>query len=395
MKLHFSIINMRIYSREIRHELRKAAGAFGALILTGPRRSGKTFLLRRTFPKASYHLLEDPDVIGRIKADPRGWMESVRTPAILDEVQNVPELFAYVRSHIDMRGGRSGQWFITGSQDLSLMQGVTESMAGRAAVFSLLPLSYRETGSWNLIRGGFPEVVLRPRGASIWFNSYIQTYLERDVRALKAVKDLSTFRRFMAMVAARHGQILNRTDIAAPLGVSVPTVSEWLGVLETTGQIVLVPPFYENFGKRLIKSPKLYWLDSGLVCFLLRIENERQLENSPFLGAVFEGFLAAEIIKKQINTGRAREIYFFRDAQGLEVDFLVPRPGGGMQLIEAKWAKTITPAMTRPLTALKLAIKKKNVEALIVHRAPAHGERLRTVVPGVGTLSVEEFLSES
>jgi len=178
----------------------------------------------------------------------------------------VPELFAYVRSHIDRTGGKSGQWFLTGSQDLSLMHGVTESMAGRAAVFGLLPLSFRETGSWNLLRGGFPEVVLRPKGAPVWFNSYIQTYLERDVRALRAVKSLATFRRFLALVAARHGQILNRSDLAAPLGVSVPTVSEWLGVLETTGQIVLVPPFYENFGKRLIKSPKLYWLDSGLVC---------------------------------------------------------------------------------------------------------------------------------
>src|SRR5262249_52743066 len=155
----------------------------------------------------------------------------------------------------------------------------------------------------------------------------------------------------------------------------------WLGVLETTGQITLMPPFYENFGKRLIKSPRLYWLDSGLVCFLLRIENARQLENSPFLGAVFEGVLASEIIKRQINAGRAREVYYFRDAQGLEVDFLVPRTGGAMELIEAKWSKTIRPEMAKPLTALKAAMRKRKVEALIVHRAPVHGERIETVVP--------------
>ena len=386
---------MRIYRRELAVEIRKAAKAFGAVILTGPRRSGKTFLLRRAFPKASYHLLEDPDVIGRIKADPRGWMESVTTPAVLDEVQNVPELFAYVRSRIDGSGGRRGQWFLTGSQDLSLMRGVTESMAGRAAVFGLLPLSFRETGSWNLVRGGFPEVVQRPRSASLWFNSYVQTYLERDVRAVKAVKNLATFRRFIALAAARHGQILNRVDFAAPLSVSVPTVSEWLGVLETTGQIVLVPPFYENFGKRLIKSPRLYWLDSGLVCHLLRIESQRQLEDSPFLGAVFEGFLASEIIKKQINAGRARELYYFRDAQGLEVDFLVPKAAGGMHLIEAKWSRTITPEMARPLTRLRAAMKRRKTEAFIVHRTPSHGEKLGTVVPSVRALGVEEFLAGS
>ncbi len=383
---------MLTFRRELQTEIKKAARRFGAVILSGPRRAGKTFLLQQTFPGASYHLLEDPDVLARIKSDPRGWIESVRTPAIVDEIQNAPELFSYIRTAIDGSPGKKGRWFLTGSQEFSLMEGVSESMAGRAAVFQLAPLSFREIGSWDLIRGGFPEVVLQPRGSRTWFSSYVQTYLERDVRPLRAVKDLVTFRRFLALVASRHGQILNRSDLAAPLGISVPTVSEWLGVLEATGQILLVPPFFENFGKRLIKSPKIYWIDPGLVCFLLGIETKDQLEHSPFMGAVFEGFIASEIVKNQVNRGRSRELYFFRDEQGLEVDFLALGPGGKVHLVEAKWSKTITPADAAPLKKLAAAIRGRTVEAVIVHRASKSGNKLETVAPGVRALPVEEFL---
>jgi hypothetical protein len=229
----------------------------------------------------------------------------------------------------------------------------------------------------------------------VWFGSYIQTYLERDVRSLRAVKDLSTFRRFLALLASRHGQVLNKSDLAAPLGVSVPTITEWLGVLETTGQILVVPPFFENFGKRLIKSPKVYWMDPGLVCHLLGIETQRQLERSPFLGPVFEGFLAAEIVKNQVNRSRRREIYFFRDEQGLEVDFVVPASSGRVQLVEAKWSKTVTPDMAAPLRKLAAAIKGRSWEAIVVHRASRTGQRLTTVAPGVKAHTVEEFLTES
>ncbi len=363
------------------------------MVLTGPRRSGKTFLLRKTFPGGSYHLLEDPDVLARVKNDPRGWLDELKTPAIIDEIQNAPELFAYIRARIDQAPGKHGRWLLTGSQDFSLMQGVTESMAGRAAIFQLLPLSYRETGSWNLLRGGFPEVVLRPSGARLWFRSYVQSYLERDVRSLKAVKDLATFRRFLTLVASRNGQILNRSDLAGPLGLSVPTVSEWLGVLETTGHILLVPPYFENLGKRLIKSPKLYWVDPGLLCFLLGIETSRQLEQSPFLGGIFEGFVASEMLKNQANSGRSRELYFFRDQQALEVDFLAPAPGGKVELVEVKWTKTVTPAMAVPLQRLARAMKHRSPESIIVHRVPAGGRPFATVAPGVKAVGVEQFLA--
>src|SRR3990170_1082008 len=259
---------MRHIPRALERQILKAAKSFPAVVLTGPRRAGKTWLLRRLFPKASYFLLEAPDVVARLRADPQGFLDSVKTPAILDEVQNVPEVFAFVRARIDRQPRRAGQWLLTGSQEAPLMQGVTESMAGRAAVLYLLPFSTRETPKVSLLRGGYPEVVARPGGARLWFSSYLQTYLERDVRAVTAVKDLATFRRFLAVLASRHGQVLNRTDLAAPLGVSVPTITQWLAVLETTAQILIVPPFYENLGKRLIKSPKVYLADSGLACHL-------------------------------------------------------------------------------------------------------------------------------
>ena len=340
---------MRFIPRLLGEEIRRAARHFPALIVTGPRRAGKTTLLRRLFPHATYRLLEDPDIVARIRTDPRAFMTELRAPVILDEVQNAPEILAYVRTRIDAAPRRVGQWILTGSQDAPLMQGVTESLAGRAAVFQLLPLSTRETDKVSLLRGGFPEVLARPAAATVWFQSYVQTYLERDVRAVSAIRDLATFRRFLALLATRCGQILNRTDLAAPLGVSVPTVSQWLGIMEVTAQIILIPPFFENFGKRLVKSPKLYFVDSGLVCHLLGLESERDLGRSPFLGPLFEGFVASEILKHQVSTGRPRHLYYFRDQQGLEVDFVVPAGHRRLVLVEAKASRTVVPQMGQNL----------------------------------------------
>jgi predicted AAA+ superfamily ATPase len=377
---------VRYVQRDLEAPLRKAARAFPAVVLTGPRRAGKTYLLRHQLPQAGYHLLEDPDTVARFRADPQGFLDEVRLPAILDEIQNVPEVFNYVRSRIDHTPRRTGQWFLTGSQEAGLMRNVSESMAGRAAVLQLWPMSASETPKVSPLRGGYPEVLARPASASLWYSSYLQTYLERDVRSISAVHDLSAFRRFMALVAARHGQILNKSDLAAPLGMSVPGVSRWLDILEATGQILIVPPFFENLGKRLIKSPKVYVADSGLACHLLGIETTQELKKSPFLGSVFEGFVAAEIVKSQLHAGRRREIYFFRDEQGLEVDFLVPHKGG-VRLIETKASATVTPTMAAPMQRLASAwrkVKKRNpIEMLLVHNPRRSSETSSAVSPGV------------
>jgi uncharacterized protein len=384
---------MKYIPRLIEPELKKASRSFSALILTGPRRAGKTTLLRKLFPEAEYYLLEDPDVISRLRTDPRSFLEDVRCPVILDEIQNVPELLGYIRTRMDRVPGKKGQWFLTGSQEAPLMRGVTESLAGRAALFNLLPLSQQESPKVTLLRGGFPEVITHPSTQSIWFRSYVQTYLERDVRSVSAIRDLATFRRFLSLVVSRCGQILNRTDLAAPLGVSVPTISEWLNILEITGQILLIPPFFENFGKRLIKSPKLYFVDSGLVCHLLGIESEKMLNKSPFLGPVFEGFVASEIIKQQIGSGRPRALYYFRDQQGLEVDFIAPSGNQRLLFIEATASRTVTPAMADSMGRLAGANTRYRIAKYLVHRESKEHFPTTALKAGVKALPASQLAS--
>ena len=251
-----------------------------------------------------------------------------------------------------------------------------------------------ETDRVSLLVGGFPEVLARPKSRGLWFSSYIQTYLERDVRDITNVRDLVTFRRFLALLASRHGQILNKTGMAAPLGVSVPTVTDWLHILEITGHIILVPPYFENFGKRLIKSPKLYLGDPGLACYLLGIATQAELDRSPFLGSLFEGYLAAEILKSQVNRGRRKELYHFRDQQGLEVDFLFPDGHGALWLVECKASKTVQPVMARPLGSLRRSVSSKApVQLIVVHRPSTHALLSRALAPGIEALDVPAFVN--
>src|SRR6266403_2321541 len=384
---------MRYIPRNLGNVVRQAARHFPALVVTGPRRAGKTTLLRQLFPKAQYVLLEDPDIQGRIRGDPRTFLEELRPPVVFDEIQNAPELLSYVRTLVDAAPRRMGQWLFTGSQEAPLMQGITESMAGRAAILQLLPFSVAETPKVNVLQGGFPEVLARPKSRALWFASYLQTYLERDVRAITNIRDLVTFRRFLALLASRHGQILNKTDLAAPLGVSVPTIGEWLQVLEITSQVILVPPYFENLGKRLIKSPKIYWGDPGFACYLLGITSETELQRSPFLGQLFEGFVAAEILKSQVNRGARKELYYFRDQQGLEVDFLIPRPNAGLWLIECKAGKTVRPAMAAPLLTLRRTLENRSTRLIVVYGKSRSAQATSAVARGVEAIELERFVA--
>lgn len=384
---------MKFVIRTIQETVFSAARAFPAIVLTGPRRAGKTTFLRHAFPRARYILLEDPDLQARARSDPRTLIDGLQPPVLFDEIQNVPELFDYIRTRIDNHPRKMGLWLFTGSQEAPLMQGVRESMAGRAVMLQLLPFSLVETPRVSLFTGGFPEVLARPKTRELWFSSYIQTYLERDVRAITNIHDLATFRRFLALLASRNGQVLNKSDLAAPLGVSVPTLSEWLRILEITGQIILVPPYFENFGKRLIKSPKLYFVDSGLVCHLVGLRSQAELERSPFLGPIFEGFVASEILKAQINHGRRKELYHFRDQQGLEVDFLFPGERGGVWMIECKASRTAVPAMAAPMESLYRSMATRApIRMSVVHRASKSAPATRALKPGIEALNVEDFV---
>lgn len=386
---------MKYVTRQSDLLVKRIAKQFPALVLTGPRRAGKTILLKHCFPGATYCLLEDPDLLARVRADPKTFLDDQKLPVILDEIQNAPELLSYVRTRIDAAPRKTGNWLIAGSQESSLMRGVNESLAGRAAVLNLLPMSNAESPKVDLLTGGFPEVVARPAAKAVWFSSYIRTYLDRDVRAITGIRDLGVFHRFMGLLASRHGQMLNKTDIAGSSGVSVPTIGQWTDILETTGLIARIPPYFENFGKRLVKTPKIYWTDSGLVCHLLGIFNRSELERSPFLGAIWEGFVASEILKAQINRGRRKELYYFRDEQGLEVDFLVPAGSGKLHLIETKAGRTLSPAMAVPMLSLAKNMNTPPANSWIVYRAgknAAGDPAAKVVAPGVSALSAAEMV---
>ena len=384
---------MSYIRRRLEPEILRTARAFSAILLTGPRRSGKTTLLKRLFPKAAYVLLEEPDVVVRVRADPRAFLDGLELPAILDEIQAGPELFAYVRARIDAEPAKKGRWILTGSQESSLMRGVSESMAGRAAILSLWPFSCQESPAVSPFLGGYPEVLARPTHADLWFRSYLQTYLERDVRAITDVRDLVIFRRFIGLVASRTGQLVHHADLAAPLGVSIPTITRWLGILETTAQLLVVPPYFENFGKRIVKSPKLFVADAGLACHLLGLETADELERSPFLGAVFEGFVGAEIMKAQANAGRRHQLYHLRDAQGLEVDFVVPTGAGRLALVEAKASRTLSPGDAGPLLRLSKAIERYDVTRYVVHRRAKGDLEMSALAPGVHAVTVPELVA--
>ena len=386
---------MPIIDRQIAPLLHSALRRFPAVVITGPRRSGKTTLLRNALPHAQYVLLEDPDVQDRLRRDPRAFIEGLKPPVIFDEIQNTPQLLDYVRTLVDARPRKMGQWLFTGSQEAPLMQGITESMAGRAANLQLLPFSLFETPRADTLLGGFPEVVLRPRGRDLWFASYLQTYIERDVRLITNVRDLAGFRRFLSLLASRHGQILNRTDLAAPLGVSVPTISEWLRILEITGQVILVPPYFENFGKRLVKSPKVYWGDGRPGLSSARHSVAGRVGSIALPRLHFRGLRrASEILKSQINCGRRKEIYYFRDQQGLEIDFLVPQPNARFWLVEAKASKTVQPSMASPMLSLSRAAKDRATRRIVVYRKPRTGAAFTAIARGAEALTLEQFSAE-
>ncbi|MBI3818641.1 MAG: ATP-binding protein [Planctomycetes bacterium] len=333
---------------------------FPAVVLTGARQAGKTALLKRTFPNATFLTFDYPGTAQEAKENPEKLLSKFQGPIILDEVQYVPELFRYLKIKIDADRQNFGRFLMTGSQKFQLMKNLSESLAGRIAILELDTLSFHEISATQelksfseneiLWRGGFPQLYRDPQTpAREFFQSYVATYLERDVREILRVGNLRDFERFLRICAARAGQLLNLSDLARDVGIAGSTARDWISVLEASCQIILLQPYFNNLGKRLVKSPKLYFRDTGLLCFLLGFESAEALEKSPHIGAVWENFVFNQILREAELMNYAGNIYFWRDAHGTEVDFAIHR-NGKLTLIEAKY--TETPPHARQLQSL-------------------------------------------
>lgn len=329
------------------HRLRKG---FPVLCITGPRQSGKTTLARIAFPEKPYLSLEDPDIARLARDDPRGLLEGYRDGLVLDEAQYVPEIFSYLKTAVDANP-EPGRYVVTGSQQFHLLAGVSESLAGRAAFVRLFPFSMTELASAHaaptdpfeaLVKGFYPPLYDRDVLPYDWYTNYITSYVERDVRSVLNVKDLSQFQTFVRMCAARAGQILNLSALAVDCGLSHNTVKSWLSVLVTSGILYLLPPFHRNFGKRLVKSPKLYFMDTGLASRLLGIRDVEQVFVHPGRGGLFESYVVSEFLKADYNRGRDPGLFFWRDNVGTEID-LVREDGPSTRAFEMKSGKTFFP----------------------------------------------------
>lgn len=379
--------------RLLGNQILKAANEFPAVVVVGPRQAGKTTLLMKLFGlQYAIVSLEPPDIRLAAQSDPRGFLNLYPPPIVFDEIQYAPGLLPYIKERIDANRNTTGQYILTGSQNLMLMSQVTESLAGRAAVLKLMPLTRRETARiaedslpwenasmpglpsisllelWQqILRGSYPEPVTHPsREARLWQASYIQTYLERDVRNLRNLGDLTQFQVFLRALAARSAQILNLSDLARDVGIAVNTAKDWISILEASFQIIILRPYFANIGKRLVKSPKIYFMDTGLLCYLVGLRDADHASAGPMGGAIFENWVITDLYKTFLHRGEEPTMYFWRTTTGSEVDLIIETQSGLVPL-EIKMSQTPRVEMAKEIRAFRQACVAKALPGYVIY----------------------------
>jgi len=382
--------------RNAESRLQHFASGYPVVVVTGPRQSGKSTLVRHAFPDHRYVSLEDLDQREFAETDPRGFLNQFSGCAILDEAQRCPALYSYLQTRVDERQ-QPGGFILTGSQQFGLLSGITQSLAGRAALLTLLPMTYGELQRAGkigksldkmLFDGAFPPIFDRGLEPHPWHGNYVRTYLERDVRQLIKVQDLGTFQRFLKLCAGRTGQLLNLSSLANDCGITHNTVKSWVSVLEASYIVHLLPPHHQNFSKRLVKTPKLYFLDTGLATWLLGIQNSEQLATHVQRGALFESWVISELLKARYNAGETSNLYFWRDRSGHEVDLLIDH-GTHLSPLEIKSGQTINKDYFKGLEFWKKLAGETAGKAWLVY-----GGDSRQIRSGVSVLPWYEINSE-
>ena len=361
----------RMIKRAIQKELALAAKEYPVVTISGPRQSGKTTLARMNFPEHAYCNLEDPDTRRLATKDARAFFKHYPAPVIIDEVQKVPELLSYIQGLADATKLR-GQYILTGSHQLSLQKAVSQSLAGRTALLELLPLSIDELSSAGIqltrdeyiFQGFYPRIYSENVTPQTLYRNYLRTYVERDVRQILNIKNLTLFEQFIHLLAGRAGHVLNLHSLGNDMGVSSKTLKEWLSVLEASFIVFRLPPYFENFGKRVIKSPKIYFTDTGLLCYLLGIEKPEQIQRDPALGQLFENLVVLEALKARFNQGEMPNLYFFRDNNRHEVDLIFSK-ARKLIPIEIKASMTWNPDFVKGIRYFQRTIPSSTKGAVI------------------------------
>jgi len=361
---------------------------FPAVGITGPRQSGKSTMLQKILvSEYEYISFDYHDNVRLFTEDPRKFLREHGNKVVFDEVQHVPELFNYIKMAIDEDRQRKGKFVLTGSSQFALMRNVTESLAGRIGLLTLLPFEYREMPErfreQSIFRGGYPELTLGSYNEfKEWYSAYVETYLYRDVRDLSNIGELRDFRRCLQLLATRTAQILNMSEIARDIGVTVNTVKRWISILEASYIIFLLPPYYKNFGKRIIKSPKIFFYDTGLISFLTGVRDKEMFEQGPMYGAIFENYIISEIMKREVHAKADSELFYIRTSNGAEVDLLIDRKTE-LEYIEIKTSETYRREMTKPIESFK----KVNEKGCLLYR----GKTLKSL-PELRIINYRDYL---